>query len=110
METIETVLKGENYAVPCKREKSLENLAARFLRFFIAAKEPVALESASKVLMHTEDPKQVKTKIRRLYDIVNVFKSISIVQRVRVSGMKPSFQWQGLTALEELIAKQRLIW
>lgn len=60
--------------------------------------------------MHTEDAGLVKTKIRRLYDIVNVFKSIAIVQRVRVSGMKPSFQWQGLSGLEELIVKQRAIW
>ena len=84
---------GEAESVSDKREKSLENLASRFLRIFLAAKEPVVLESVSRVLMHTEDPVLVKTKIRRLYDIVNVFKSIAIVQRVPVAGMKPSFQW-----------------
>lgn len=44
VETIKTIVQlGEEYAIPCKREKSLENLAARFLRFFIASTVPVAL-------------------------------------------------------------------
>lgn len=110
VETIEAAQLGEAESVSDKREKSLENLASRFLRIFLAAKEPVVLESVSRVLMHTEDPVLVKTKIRRLYDIVNVFKSIAIVQRVRVAGMKPSFQWQGLAGLKELIARQRSLW
>jgi hypothetical protein len=36
-----------------------------------------------------------KTKIRRLYDIVNVFKCIGLVDKVKISGCKPAYAWLG---------------
>ena len=74
-----------------KKEKSLENLAARFLKVFIFATGPVSLEQAAKLLILTDDSALIKTKIRRLYDIINVFKSIGIVQKVRLQNKKPAF-------------------
>jgi transcription factor E2F7/8 len=38
-----------------KKEKSLENLAARFLQLFIASSAPMPLEDAAKVLIQTAD-------------------------------------------------------
>lgn len=53
------------------------------------------MEDAAKVLIHTNDSALVKTKIRRLYDIVNVFKSLGLVQKMHIPSKKPGFEWLG---------------
>jgi len=49
------------------------------LNLFVTYTSPITLEEAAKLLIHNQDCALVKTKIRRLYDIVNVFKSIGLV-------------------------------
>lgn len=93
VDTINLIIKNGSEFVDfsSKKEKSLENLAARFLKVFIFATGPVSLEQAAKLLILTDDSALIKTKIRRLYDIINVFKSIGIVQKVRLQNKKPAF-------------------
>jgi transcription factor E2F7/8 len=91
-----------------KKEKSLENLAARFLKVFIFSSGPVSLEQAAKILIHTEDSALIKTKIRRLYDIINVFKSIGIVQKVRLHNKKPAFEWVGIKNLQLIVDEKKV--
>jgi transcription factor E2F7/8 len=64
------------------------------------------LEEAARVLIRSEDSALVKTKIRRLYDIVNVFKSLGLVRRVHLPSKKPAFQWEGEKQLLEIIAER----
>lgn len=59
------------------------------------------------MLIHTEDSALIKTKIRRLYDIVNVFKSIGIVSKVHLPSKKPGFQWLGVKQLAEVIKEKK---
>lgn len=82
----------------------MENLAGRFLQLFIFTTEAVALEDAARVLIRTEGASMAKTKIRRLYDIVNVFKSIGLVQKVPLLGKKSGFEWMGIGELEDIVA------
>lgn len=91
-----------------KKEKSLENLAARFLKVFIFSSGPVSLEQAAKILIHTDDSALIKTKIRRLYDIINVFKSIGIVQKVRLQNKKPAFEWAGIKNLQVIVDDKKM--
>lgn len=47
-----------------------------------------------------------KTKIRRLYDIVNVFKCLGLVEKVKLSkegGGKPIYTWLGHQQLIKII-------
>jgi len=50
--------------------------------------------------------KRLKTKIRRLYDIVNIFKSIGLIQKVRVENNKPGYKWLGIEGIIEYIDKE----
>jgi len=43
-----------------------------------------------------------KTKLRRLYDIVNVFKSLGLIEKIK-SEKKPLFKWLGVDGLESKI-------
>jgi len=43
-----------------------------------------------------------KTKLRRLYDIVNVFKSLGLIEKIK-SEKKPLFKWLGVHGLESKI-------
>ena len=82
-----------------KKEKSLENLAGRFLKLFIFAQEPLSLEEAARILIAPDKETMAKTKIRRLYDIVNVYKSIGLVRKISLTGKKSGFQWMGTDQL-----------
>lgn len=55
----------------------------------------MSLEEAARILLQTDNSVLVKTKIRRLYDIVNVFKSIGLVEKASMPNKKPGFQWLG---------------
>lgn len=39
---------------------------------------------------------KVKTKIRRLYDIANVYKSLGIIRKTTLYNKKSGFEWLGL--------------
>jgi transcription factor E2F7/8 len=42
-------------------------------------------------MMKTVDEAAIKTKIRRLYDIINVFKSLGLVRKICLDNKKPGF-------------------
>ena len=86
--------------------KSLENLASRFLHIFVTYSSPITLEEAAKLLISTEDCSLVRTKLRRLYDIINVFKSIGLVQKVTIASRKTAFRWMGTCQLERIISNK----
>lgn len=107
--TIAAIIESEGTRLPTtnKKEKSLEILAARFLKLFISSESPLTLEEAAKVLIQSEDSAMVKTKIRRLYDIVNVFKSVGLVEKAHLNNNKPGFRWLGVQRLEDIIQQKR---
>jgi hypothetical protein len=72
---------------------------------------PITLEEAAKLLLHNQDSGLVKTKIRRLYDIVNVFKSVGLVEKVHMPNKKAGFRWVGTDYLVKIIEdKKRECW
>lgn len=49
--------------------------------------------------MNESNDETKKTKVRRLYDIVNVFKCLGLVRKVKTSGAKPAYEWLGCEEL-----------
>ena len=103
-----------------KENKSLAKLSQEFLQVFLVGYETLSLPEASDKIQgatsHDElvamgnnapatpqDPKEVKaaaarglkTKIRRLYDIANVFLSVGLLKKVEStdSSRRPNFSW-----------------
>ncbi|CAD8138963.1 unnamed protein product [Paramecium octaurelia] len=84
-----------------KREKSLEVLSAGFIKLFMQQKSIWTLEEAAKYLGNEVDQNKLKTKVRRLYDIANVLKSIGLIKKTHLtSSKKPAFQWVGKEGLK----------
>ncbi|CAD8061514.1 unnamed protein product [Paramecium sonneborni] len=85
-----------------KREKSLEVLSAGFIQLFMQHKSIWTLEEAAKYLGKEVDQNKLKTKVRRLYDIANVLKSIGLIKKTHlISSKKPAFQWVGEEGLKQ---------
>ncbi len=80
-----------------RREKSLGVLSQKFVRLFLNSDDGiVSLEGAARKLMGPNvDEAQLKTKIRRLYDIANILCSLGLIEKTHTpdSGRKPAFQW-----------------
>ncbi len=74
-----------------RKEKSLEVLSIGFLKLFIHWKRCLSLEEAAKKLVGEMEPQKLKTKVRRLYDIANVFKSLGLVKKTYLPNRKPGF-------------------
>ena len=62
----------------------------------ILKKNILSLEEAAKEIIIDADEDILKTKIRRLYDIVNVFKSLGLVKKISLGTKKPGFKWLGV--------------
>ncbi|KAL4462526.1 hypothetical protein ABPG74_000356 [Tetrahymena malaccensis] len=86
-----------------KKEKSLEILSIGFLKLFLNFKQTLSLEEAARKLSpNNSENQKIKTKIRRLYDIANVFKSLGLIKKVQLNETKkPAFQWIGITGLQD---------
>eukprot|EP01028_Stygiella_incarcerata_P009800 TRINITY_DN477_c0_g1_i1.p1 TRINITY_DN477_c0_g1~~TRINITY_DN477_c0_g1_i1.p1 ORF type:complete len:781 (+),score=217.45 TRINITY_DN477_c0_g1_i1:3391-5733(+) len=57
--------------------------------------EKIALANAYKNMIN--DPRRLKTKVRRLYDIANVLSAMDLIQKRPLrETRKPAFQWFGL--------------
>lgn len=94
---------------PIKREKSLKLLSIGFLSLFLNWKQTMSLEEAAKRLnegQNVEDHK-IKTKIRRLYDIANVFKSLGLIRKTLMPNKKPAFTWLGTPGLDEFVESNK---
>mmetsp|Transcript_64968 Transcript_64968/g.159964 ORF Transcript_64968/g.159964 Transcript_64968/m.159964 type:complete len:541 (-) Transcript_64968:1508-3130(-) len=81
-----------------RREKSLGVLSQKFVRLFLNSPDGVvSLESAARRLMDESsmDDGQLKTKIRRLYDIANILCSLGLIEKTHLAdgSRKPAFKW-----------------
>lgn len=85
-----------------ERVKSLGFLWEAFIWLFILWKPIISLEEAAKkistILLNES---QLKTKVRRLYDIANVLWVLKIVKKTLLKTGKPAFQWIGRSGIEE---------
>lgn len=103
-------LRGRAPKPPTPKHKTLGVLAQRFLMLFLV--EPpntlINLEMAVRVLIDTsnknktalspeQQDRQHKSKVRRLYDIANVFISIGLIEKVSGQSIlkKPVFKYVG---------------
>ncbi|XP_011098539.1 E2F transcription factor-like E2FE isoform X2 [Sesamum indicum] len=82
-----------------RREKSLGLLTQNFVKLFLCSDvELLSLDRAALALLgDSNDPTAMRTKVRRLYDIANVFSSMELIEKIRdpQSG-KPAFRWIGM--------------
>lgn len=93
-----------------RKDKSLAILCQRFVRLFFSPSQTVSLEFAAKALLpesceeaeaqQIEEKRrwntQLKTKVRRLYDIANILTSIGLIEKIHVpDSRKPAYRWMG---------------
>lgn len=95
-----------------KREKSLNILTRKFVKVFLkSGKRTLSLEEAAASLAGGEaEPAQLKTKVRRLYDIANILCSLNLIEKTHVAeSRKPAFRWLGIEEISdhEEVSKQR---
>lgn len=94
-----------------KREKSLKLLSIGFLGLFLKWKGTMTLEEAAKNLSENLSENvmdhKIKTKIRRLYDIANVFKSLGLIRKTLLENKKPAFYWLGIAGLDDFVQSNR---
>ena len=100
---------------PRVKKKSLTFLSIKLLKLFIIYQENINFKELIKLfgekyleLKLNNDDKDLKksenkNKIRRLYDIVNVFKSLGLIEKVINSSGKSVFQFKGVQGLLENI-------
>ena len=79
-----------------RKEKSLGLLSTKFIMLFLACgDDPISLDCSASVLLGGQpDANELKTKVRRLYDVANILSSLKLIQKVtNEECRKPSFQW-----------------
>jgi len=95
----------KNQAV-VKREKSLGLLSVGFIRLFLSGKGTISLEQAGRKLSSENiEENKIKTKIRRLYDIANVFSSLGLIKKTCLESKKPAYEYIGLPGLDAFIKR-----
>ncbi|XP_051918416.1 transcription factor E2F8 [Hippocampus zosterae] len=91
-------------SVNSRKDKSLRVMSQKFVMLFLVSNPPVvSLDVAAKILIGEDpsadqDKNKFKTKVRRLYDIANVLRSLKLIEKVHVTedrGKKPAFKWVG---------------
>lgn len=101
---------ADSDSLSMRKERSLGILAQRFLLMFLECEtDTVLLDDAAQRLVLNEalDEKKQKTKVRRLYDIANIFCSLNLIEKVSVfepKGRKSGFRWIGMDLSEYLSA------
>ena len=90
------------------KEKSLGFLAVGFIRLFLGWKSIITLDQAAEKLTHSSELHKLKTKIRRLYDIANVFLALGVIKKAYLSNRKPAFEWLGVVGLENMMKKMNI--
>uniref|UniRef100_A0ACD6AJH5 Uncharacterized protein n=1 Tax=Avena sativa TaxID=4498 RepID=A0ACD6AJH5_AVESA len=81
-----------------RKEKSLGLLTQNFVKLFLTMElETISLDEAARLLLgerHAES--NMRTKVRRLYDIANVLSSLNLIEKTQqVDSRKPAFRWLG---------------
>ncbi|XP_041850349.1 transcription factor E2F8 isoform X2 [Melanotaenia boesemani] len=91
-------------SVNSRKDKSLRVMSQKFVMLFLVSNPSVvSLDIAAKILIGEDhvadqDKNKFKTKVRRLYDIANVLRSLKLIEKVHVTeerGRKPAFEWVG---------------
>ena len=78
-------------------------MASGLLKLFLHWKPILSLEEAAKEIIKEAEADSLRTKIRRLYDIINVFKSLKLVKKTTLPNKKPGFKWLGTDLLQDYI-------
>lgn len=81
-----------------RKEKSLGLLTQNFVKLFLTMEvETISLDEAARLLLgegHAES--NMRTKVRRLYDIANVLSSLNLIEKThQADTRKPAFRWLG---------------
>ncbi|KAF8092329.1 hypothetical protein N665_0417s0026 [Sinapis alba] len=87
-----------------KKERSLWLLSQNFVKMFLCSHDDlITLDTAAKALLtYSQDSMHMRTKVRRLYDIANVFSSMELIQKTHIPGTrKPAYKWLGSKSLTE---------
>ncbi|KAI5665578.1 hypothetical protein M9H77_15431 [Catharanthus roseus] len=89
---------SEPQKVDGRKEKSLGLLAQNFVKLLLSSNELISLDRAASLLLgDIRDPTSMRTKVRRLYDIANVFASMNLIAKTRhPDSGKPAFKWIGV--------------
>ncbi|KAM0827457.1 hypothetical protein ACQ4PT_068179 [Festuca glaucescens] len=87
-----------------RKEKSLGLLTQNFVKLFLTMElETISLDEAARLLLgerHAES--NMRTKVRRLYDIANVLSSLNLIEKThQVDSRKPAFRWLGQAKRKE---------
>lgn len=62
-------------------------------------------EAARQLSSRVIDDHKIKTKIRRLYDIANVFKSLGLIKKTTLNETrKPAFSYIGFEGLDYFVS------
>uniref|UniRef100_A0A3B4X4T1 Transcription factor E2F8 n=1 Tax=Seriola lalandi dorsalis TaxID=1841481 RepID=A0A3B4X4T1_SERLL len=91
-------------SVNSRKDKSLRVMSQKFVMLFLVSNpRVVSLDVAAKILIGedqgADQDKNKFKKVRRLYDIANVLRSLKLIEKVHVTeerGRKPAFEWVGL--------------
>ncbi|KAG8635111.1 hypothetical protein MANES_17G119400v8 [Manihot esculenta] len=81
-----------------KREKSLWLLTQNFVKLFLCSNvDMITLDNAAVSLLGDgHNSTAMRTKVRRLYDIANVFSSMNLIEKTHhPDSRKPAFRWLG---------------
>ncbi|XP_015228908.1 PREDICTED: transcription factor E2F8 isoform X1 [Cyprinodon variegatus] len=98
-------------SVNSRKDKSLRVMSQKFVMLFLVSNpHVVSLDMAAKILIGEDhvtdqDKSKFKTKVRRLYDIANVLRSLKLIEKFHVSeagSRKPAFKWIGPVELPPL--------
>lgn len=98
-------------SVNSRKDKSLRVMSQKFVMLFlVSSPRVVSLDVAAKILIGEDqgadqDKNKFKTKVRRLYDIANVLRSLKLIEKVHVTeerGRKPAFEWVGPEVLPQV--------
>lgn len=90
---------------PVTKKKSLTFLSVRFLKAFCAKNGKMSFKALiTKFADNEKEPKEDsakcgKNKVRRLYDIINVFKALGLISKEENKTGKNSFYWSGSEGL-----------
>ncbi|XP_010272101.1 PREDICTED: E2F transcription factor-like E2FE isoform X2 [Nelumbo nucifera] len=87
-----------------RREKSLGLLTQNFVKLFLCSNaDLISLDEAARILLgDAQNSSQMRTKVRRLYDIANVLSSMNLIEKTHHSeSRKPAFRWLGMKGKPE---------
>uniref|UniRef100_A0A453PLF7 E2F/DP family winged-helix DNA-binding domain-containing protein n=1 Tax=Aegilops tauschii subsp. strangulata TaxID=200361 RepID=A0A453PLF7_AEGTS len=82
-----------------RKEKSLGLLTQNFVKLFLTMEQvsTISLDEAAKFLLgEGHEESNMRTKVRRLYDIANVLSSLKLIEKTQVDTRKPAFRWLGM--------------